>query len=88
MNEIFFEFKKVGKHSDLSSDVEVEIILHFLAKLEGNLVLYETDLKIMKPSNSNIDEAVINELKRIFTKVDESIKLIKGKIREIFLSFS
>ncbi|MBD3213312.1 MAG: hypothetical protein GF311_11950 [Candidatus Lokiarchaeota archaeon] len=88
MNEIFFEFKEVGKHSDLSSKIEVEIILHFLSKLESYLVLYETEFRITKPSNLDIDEEVIHELQRIFSKIDDSIKLTKGKIREIFLSFS
>lgn len=88
MNEIFYEFKENPSLSDLSSEVEIEIILHFLAKVEGNLILYETKQSITKPSNSNIDEEVINSLGNIFNKVDPSLTLIKGKIREIFLSYS
>ncbi|MFO7795206.1 MAG: hypothetical protein ACQERB_04550 [Promethearchaeati archaeon] len=88
MDEIFYEFKKIGKGADLSSNVEIEIIIHFLSKLEGFLILYETDLNLLKPSNSNIDEEVVKDLKRIFAKIDDSIKLTKGKIREIFLSYS
>jgi len=88
MDEIFYEFKKIGKHTDLSANIEIEIILHFLSKLEGYLILYETELTIVKHSHSNIDKEVINELQRIFSKLDDAIKLKKGKIREIFLSFS
>ena len=88
MNEIFYEFKEYKSQSDLSSVIKVEIILHFLAKVEGNLILYETKQLINKPSNSNIDEEVINSLGTIFNQVDPSLTLIKGKIREIFLSYS
>ena len=88
MNEIFYEFKEVKKQSDLTSEIEIEIILHFLSKLEAFLVLYETKLKISKSTNSNSDEDVINELQKIFLKVDPTLALVKGKIREIFLSYS
>lgn len=88
MNEIFYEFKEVKSQSDLTSEVEIEIILHFLSKLEEFLVLYETKLKISKTLNSNSDENVINELQKIFLKVDPTLILVKGKIREIFLSYS
>lgn len=88
MDEIFYEFKELKSDSDLSSEIKIEIILHFLAKVEGNLILYETKLKITKSSNSNIDEEVINTLQKIFNQVDSSLKLINGKIREIFLSYS
>lgn len=88
MNEIFFEFKQNIDQSDLSSEDKIEIILHFLAKVEGNLMLFETKLTLNKPISSNIDEEVLSSLKRIFNQVDPSITLIKGKIREIFLSYS
>ncbi|MBD3194718.1 MAG: hypothetical protein GF317_06670 [Candidatus Lokiarchaeota archaeon] len=88
MNEIFYEFKEVNKHKDLSTKVDVEIVLHFLSKVEEFLVLYETKVVITKLSNSNIDEQVIKELQKIFTKVNSSLTLVKGKIREIFLSYS
>ncbi|MFX1587289.1 MAG: hypothetical protein ACFFC1_03960 [Promethearchaeota archaeon] len=88
MNEIFYEFKENPIESDLNSEIKIEIILHFLAKVEGNLILYETKQSINKPSNSNVDEEVINSLNNIFTQVDPSLALVKGKIREIFLSYS
>ncbi|MFX0018132.1 MAG: hypothetical protein ACFFAK_04345 [Promethearchaeota archaeon] len=88
MDEIFYEFKENPSESDLNSEIKIEIILHFLAKVEGNLVLYETKQSINKPSNSNVDKEVINSLNNIFTQVDPSLALVKGKIREIFLSYS
>ena len=88
MNEIFYEFKENPSESDLNSEIKIEIILHFLAKVEGNLILYETKQSINKPSNSNVDREVITSLNNIFTQVDPSLALVKGKIREIFLSYS
>ncbi len=88
MNEIFYEFKENPSESDLNSEIKIEIILHFLAKVEGNLILYETKQSINKPSNTNVDKEVINSLNNIFTQVDPSLALVKGKIREIFLSYS
>lgn len=86
MDEIFYEFKEVKSHSDLSSEIEIEIILHFLSKIEEFLVLYETKFSIIKSSDSNSDEKVIQELQKIFET--RGISLVKGKIREIFLSYS
>ena len=88
MNEIFYEFKDIKSQSDLSSKVNIEIVLHFLAKVEESLILYETKQSITKSRNSDSDNVVINVLKKIFHNVDPSINLIKGKIREIFLSYS
>ena len=88
MNEIFYEFKEVKPQSDLSSETEIEIILHFLSKIEEFIVLFETKLNISKSVNVNSDENVINELQAIFLKVDPTLSLVRGKIREIFLSYS
>ena len=85
-NDIFYEFKEVKSQTDLSSEIEIEIILHFLSKMEEFLILYETKFSILKSSNSNSDEKVIHELQKIFEA--RGINLIKGKIREIFLSYS
>ena len=53
------------------------------------MVLYETRLTITQPNAPGIDhEFVISELQKIFKKFDTSLSLIKGKIREIFLSYS
>ena len=87
-NEIFYEIKEVKNLVNLSNKQKVEIVLHFLAKVEETIVLYETKIQITKTSNSNVDKEVIDELQQIFNKVDATISLVKGKIREIFLSFS
>ncbi|MBY8981448.1 MAG: hypothetical protein KGD57_00745 [Candidatus Lokiarchaeota archaeon] len=88
MNEIFFEFKKIDNNNDLTSEIEIEIILHFLSKVEESMVLYETKFNITKFSNSFDEKDVIKELQNVLNKVDPSLKLIKGKIREIYLSYS
>jgi len=87
MNEIFYEFKEITKNS-LVGIVDIEIILHFLAKIENNLMLYETKQIITKSKNSNSDQEVVKTLQKIFSSFDSSLSLIKGKIREIFLSYS
>ena len=88
MDEVFYEFKEIKKVTDLSSNIKIEIILHFLAKAKDTLILYETKQIVTKPINSNNDSNVIDTLQKIFDKVDTSIRFIKGKIREIFLSYS
>lgn len=87
MNEIFYEIKKIKNQVNLSSDVASEIVLHFLAKISDTLILYETKQNITKSSDSS-SEKVIQSLQKIFRDVDPSLKLVKGKIREIFLSYS
>ncbi|MHA1455527.1 MAG: hypothetical protein ACTSR5_06005 [Promethearchaeota archaeon] len=67
--------------------IEKEIILHFLAKIENNLILYETKQTIVKTKNSDMDTQLV-ALQKIISQVDESLVLVKGKIREIFLSYS
>ena len=86
MNEIFYEFKEMK--SDLTTEIKIEIILHFLSKVEEYIVLFETKIILTKSISSNIDQEVINELQNIFNKADPSLLLVKGKIREIFLSYS
>jgi hypothetical protein len=88
MNEIFYEFKEMKTENDLSSEINIEIILHFLSKVEEFIVLYETKINLNKSGTIDTGQEVINELKRIFNKVDTSLSLIKGKIREIYLSYS
>jgi hypothetical protein len=88
MNEIFYEFKEIKTNGDLSSKINIEIILHFLSKVEEFLVLYETKLNLSKLNSSNTERDVINELQRIFKKADTSLSLIKGKVRDIYLSYS
>lgn len=88
MDQVFYEFKEIKEEKDLSKEIKIEIVLHYLAKIGDILILYETSQKITKDINSNSDSDVINTLQNIFDKADTSLKLVKGKIREIFLSYS
>jgi len=88
MDQVFYEFKEIKDETDLSKEIKIEIILHYLAKIGDTLILYETKQKFLKTINSNSDIDVINTLQSIFDKADTSLKLVKGKIREIFLSYS
>ena len=88
MDQVFYEFKEIKDDTDLSKEIKIEIILHYLAKIGDTLILYETRQKISKNINSNNDSDVVNTLQNIFDKADTSLKLVKGKIREIFLSYS
>jgi len=88
MNEIFYEFIEIKSPSDFSSDIIVEIILHYLAKVETYVVLYETKITINKVKTADVNQEVIKELKKIFNSVDSNLALVKGKIREIFISHS
>ena len=90
MNEIFYEIKRSKSKDDLSSEVKIDLILHFLSKVEEFMVLFETKVEISKSNNPPIKEPqdIIVELQKIMKQVDSSIRLVKGKIREIYLSFS
>jgi hypothetical protein len=88
MNEIFYEIKEVKDHDNLSSNVIAEIILHFLAKVSGTLILYETKQSITRSNNPNNEIEVIKALEKVFHEVDPSLSLIRGKIREVFISYS
>ncbi len=88
MNEVFYELKRTKSNNDLSSEVKTELILHFLSKVEEFIVLFETKVDLSKPSNSKESQEIISELQKIFSQVDSSITLVRGKIREIYLSFS
>ena len=88
MDQVFYEFKEIKDDTDLSKEIKIEIILHYLAKIGDTLILYETRQKISKNINSNSDSDVVNTLQNIFDKADTSLKLVKGKIIEIFLSYS
>ncbi len=91
MNEILYESKEIkSESSELCSDTYFEITLHFLSKVETFIMLYETKIELKKPDKSNTldPDYIIKELRKMFNQVDSSISLIKGKIREIFLSYS
>ncbi|MFX1467900.1 MAG: hypothetical protein ACFFB8_04495 [Promethearchaeota archaeon] len=88
MNEIFYEIKDVKNDLNLTRDLKQEIVLHFLAKVSNTLILYETKQNFTKSSDYNNKKEVIQTLQKLFQGVDPSLKLVKGKIREIFLSYS
>jgi len=88
MNEVFYEYKEIKAKDDLSSELNIEIILHFLSKVEEVILLYETKISLRKPSASNIGQEIISELQKILTKNLNDVRITKGKIREIFLSYS
>ncbi|MFX0136576.1 MAG: hypothetical protein ACFFDN_23250 [Candidatus Hodarchaeota archaeon] len=88
MNEIFYEIKDIKNHVNLSSKGKAEIILHFLAKVSETLILYETKQELTKLRDPNSEKEVLQALLKIFQGVDPSLTLIKGKIREIYLSYS
>ncbi|MFW9972160.1 MAG: hypothetical protein ACFFDF_18370 [Candidatus Odinarchaeota archaeon] len=88
MNEIFFEIKEVKNHINLSGTVIAEIILHFLAKVSDTLILYETKQGLTKSNNPCNEKEVISVFEKVFHGVDPSLSLIKGKIREVFISYT
>jgi len=88
MDEIFYEFKQIPSKNDLTGKIDIEIIIHFLAKIETTMALYETKILLEEAGTSNIDERVIEELEKVLKQVDANLRLVKGKIREIFLSYS
>ncbi len=88
MNEIFYEIKEIINHDNLSTNIIAEIILHFLAKVSNTLILYETKQSLTKSNNPNNEKEVIQALEKVFQGVDSSISLIRGKIREVFISYS
>ena len=88
MNEIFYEIKEIKNEVVMSRKLNSEIVLHYLARVSNTLVLYETKQDITQSNESNSRNEVIQSLQNIFSQVDASLKLVKGKIREIFLSYS
>ena len=88
MDEVFYEIKENTNLSEIKNEKQYEIILHFLAKIDQNTILYETKQTISKSPNISIDTAVIDLLQGVINQIDNAISLVKGKIREIFLSYS
>ena len=86
MDQIFYEIKEVKNQDNLSNDIIATIILHFLAKVSDTLILYETKQNLLKSGDQDIKQETIKSLQLVFNQVDPSLKLIKGKIREISLS--
>ncbi len=76
MNEIFYEI-----NPDSNSTT---IALHFLGQVGEMIVLYETRIEVRAGKQT---EEVLKEIKDTFSTIGE-IELIKGKIREIFISLA
>jgi hypothetical protein len=88
MDEVFYEVKEYKNHSEVKNENQYEIILHFLGKVDQNTVLYETKQTISNVKNDSIDYILTNLNNDIRHQSNISLKLVKGKIREIFLSYS
>ena len=71
MDEVFYEFKEIKSESDLSTNIKIEIILHFLAKVGETLILYETRQTVPKSVNSDNDTIVINTLQKIIDQINQ-----------------
>ena len=76
MNEIFYEITP-----DINS---ASIALHFLGQVGEMIVLYETRIEVRAGKQT---EEVLKEIRETFSTIGE-IELIKGKIREIFISLA
>ncbi|MFX1390881.1 MAG: hypothetical protein ACFE9Z_12525 [Promethearchaeota archaeon] len=87
MNEVFYEIKDI-KNQATESQIGKEIVLHFLAKVSETLILYETKKKLINSKSSNTVKEQIQSLEQTFREIDPSLNLIKGKIREIYISYS
>ena len=88
MDEIFYEIKDIKNQSDLSTEKNKEVIFHFLAKAGETLILYETKQIFSILEDKEIANGIISSVEKIILQVNPSLKLINGKIREIFLSYS
>jgi len=86
MDEIFYEIKEIKNEVDILTKLDSEIILHYLAKVSDRLILYETKQSFIKTKSS--ENEIIQALQKVFNQVNPDLKFCKGKIREIFLSYS
>ena len=88
-NEIFYELKELPKENDLETAKSISIILHFLGKIsEDYLALYETNIKFESIDLGKAESIIIGEMKKVLDTTELGITLIKGKIREIYISYS
>lgn len=88
-DDIFYEVKEVTKESDLETAKSISIVLHFLGKIsEDYLALYETNLEFKSIDIDKSETIIINELQKVLDTTELSISLIRGKIREIYISYS
>jgi hypothetical protein len=88
MDEIFYEIKEIKNQSDVTTEKNKEVIFHFLAKAGETLILYETKQIYSVSEDKAIPDGIIGSIEKIISQVNPSLKLINGKIREIFLSYS
>jgi len=88
-DNIFYEIKEIPKENDLESAKRIQITLHFLGKMSDEyLVLYETNIEFQTLDMNKAEAIIIEEMQKILDTTDLNIKLIKGKIREIYISYS
>jgi hypothetical protein len=80
MDKIFYEFNNLNEEKNIHKKSSNLITLQFLSKVENSLVLYETRF--------DAETKEISRIQEVLDKAEISLKLIKGKIREIFLSYS
>lgn len=80
MDKIFYEFNGQGEEQNIHEEASNQITLQFLSKVENSLVLYETKF--------DAETKEISKIQDVLDKAEIDLKLIKGKIREIFLSYS
>ncbi|MFX0011205.1 MAG: hypothetical protein ACFE9R_12885 [Candidatus Hermodarchaeota archaeon] len=88
MDEIFYEIKEIKNQSDVTTEKNQEVIFHFLAKAGETLILYETKQIYSVLEDKAIPDGILGSIEKIISQVNPSLKLINGKIREIFLSYS
>ena len=80
MDKIFYEFNGKTEEQNIHEKSSNQITLQFLSKVENSLVLYETKF--------DAESKEISRIQEVLDKAEIDLKLIKGKIREIFLSYS
>jgi len=80
MDKIFYEFNGLTEEKNIHEENSNQITLQFLSKVENSLVLYETRF--------DAETKEISKIQEVLDKAEISLELIKGKIREIFLSYS
>ncbi len=76
MNEIFYEITPDSNSTTID--------LHFLGQVGEMIVLYETRIEVRAGKQT---EEVLKEIRETFSTIGE-IELVKGKIREIFISLA
>lgn len=83
--EVFFYIDEESTHPEFHQSEETRLILHFLGKINEQLTgLYQTRLTFPKSLKK---DKIYTEMKKVFEEQGD-IKLISGKISEIYYSIS